>query len=240
MGEAIGKRFQEETRYDRHTSFGAFKPLRPPKPYKTYPDARRIQLPKPQGSIMPFTETVLKRRSVREYSQEPITPHDLGFLVWASTGLQRHEMGYAFRTAPSAGALYPIETYLVLNRVNDIEHGVYHYHVQDHCLEEIKTGDFGRNTSQAALGQQMCAEAAAALIWTAVFNRSRWKYQERAYRYIYIEAGHIAENLSLACVSLGLGSCHVAAFFDPELESIIGVDGKDEGVLYMTVTGYPR
>ena len=92
--------------------------------------------------------------------------------------------------------------------------------------------------ARAALGQTQCMEAPAVFIWTAVFQRTKWKYGQRAYRYIYLDAGHIAENLALAAVSLGLGSCQIGALFDEEINQIIGVDGKEESVLYMTVTGY--
>ena len=91
----------------------------------------------------------------------------------------------------------------------------------------------------AALGQEMCAEAAAVFVWTAVFARSKWKYAQRAYRYIYLDAGHIAENLALAAVSLGLGTCPIGALFDDEVNKLLAVDGIEESVVYMSVVGLP-
>lgn len=240
MDEPIGDRYHRATRYDRHTSFTFRTPIRPPQPYKTYPDAVHILLPAPQGGPVTLDEALLIRKSVREFSPQPIATHDLAYLLWASTGLQRTEMGAPFRTAPSAGALYPIETYVIINRGFAIDAGIYHYNIREHALERIREGAFGRDIGKAALGQNMCTQAAAVFIWTAVFDRSKCKYQERAYRYIYMEAGHIAENLALACVSRGLGSCHIAAFFDAEAEAMVAVDGVQEGVLYMTALGYPR
>lgn len=158
-------------------------------------------------------------------------------MLWASTGIQRKEFGYDFRTAPSAGALYPIETYLVINRVKNITPGVYHYSIKDHSLEELKTGDYGIKISDAALGQIMCADCSVVFIWTAIFDRSKWKYSQRSYRYIYLDAGHIAENLALAATSINLGSCQIGALFDDEVNKIISVDGIHESTIYMSVVG---
>ena len=160
------------------------------------------------------------------------------FLLWASTGVQRKEGGHEFRTAPSAGALYPVDTYVIAHRVEGAACGVYHYGVSGHLLEEVAPGDFRRDLARAALFQEFCSEAAAAFVWTAVFPRAKWKYRERAYRYVYLDAGHIAQNLALAAVGLGLGSCQVAAFFDDEMNDLLGVDGETESVIYMSVVGH--
>lgn len=237
MGEDIGERFYQETRYDRRSVAAFHRPIRPPRPYKNYPDAERIALTRPATGTMPLDEALRLRQSVRAYDPRPIAESDLAYLLWAATGIQRTQMGYAFRCAPSAGALYPIETYVAVNRADTIAPGIYHYAIREHSLECIRSGT--GDLAQAALGQAMCAQAAAVFIWTAIFDRSRAKYRERAYRYIYMEAGHIAQNLALACVSLGLGSCQVAAFFDGEVEAVISVDGREEGVLYMSTVGYP-
>ena len=161
----------------------------------------------------------------------------LSYLLWSSTGIQRIENSYEYRTAPSAGALYPIETYIVINNVKNIVNGVYHYNIKSHYLEEIKTGDFRLDITEAALNQKMCYNAAVVFIWTAIFNRSKCKYGERAYRYIYLEAGHIAENLALAAISLKLGSCQIAAFYDDEVNQIIDVDGIFESTIYLSALG---
>ena len=181
-----------------------------------------------------------RRKSVREFARRPLVAGQLSYLLWASTGIRATEGVHAFRTAPSAGALYPIETYLTVNRVEGVRPGVYHYGIRRHDLEEICAGHFGMETARAALGQEMCAGAGAIFIWTAVFARATWKYGQRAYRYIYLDAGHIAENLALAAVSLGLGSCQIAALFDDEVNALVGADGSRESVLYMTAVGWPR
>ena len=162
---------------------------------------------------------------------------NLSFLLWASTGIQRIEHGYEFRVAPSAGALYPIETYIVANSVEDIETGVYHYNIENHLLEEIKLGNFGDTLAHAALDQEMCADSSVVFIWTAVFGRSKWKYSQRAYRYIYLDARHIAQNLALAAASITCGSCEIGAFFDDEINSIMSIDGTEESTICLSVVG---
>ena len=149
------------------------------------------------------------------------------------------KQGYEFRTVPSAGALYPIETYLSVNNVEGLEKGLYHYDIQAHALEELKVGSFSEKIAQAALGQKMLIDAPVVLIWTAIFERSKWKYAQRAYRYMYLDAGHIAQNLALSATSIGLGSCQIGAFFDDEINQIIGLDGVEESVLYLSVVGHP-
>jgi SagB-type dehydrogenase family enzyme len=147
--------------------------------------------------------------------------------------------GHAFRAAPSAGALYPIETYVSVQMIEGLEPGLFHYGVREHELEQLRAGDFREAIAEAALDQAFLAEAAVVFAWTAVFGRSKWKYGERAYRYIYLDAGHIAQNLALAAVALGLGSCQVAALYDDEVNAVLGLDGKEESIVYMTAVGRP-
>jgi SagB-type dehydrogenase family enzyme len=132
-----------------------------------------------------------------------------------------------------------VETYLVINRVASLEAGIYHYQVGLHQLAQIKMGDFSRGIAAAALNQEMAAAAAVVFCWTGIFARSKWKYGQRAYRYIYLDAGHIAQNLALAAVGLGLGSCQVAALYDDEVNHLLGVDGQKESILYLSVVGHP-
>ena len=128
---------------------------------------------------------------------------------------------------------------MCLNNVQAIPSGIYHYGIKGHYLELLKQGNCATDVARAALDQEMCRAAAVVFIWTAVFQRSRWKYGQRAYRYVYLDAGHIAENLALAATSLDLGSCPIAALYDDEVNRIIGVDGTAESVIYITVIGYP-
>ena len=140
---------------------------------------------------------------------------------------------------------------MVVNRVQDLEPGLYHYRVAgmdmlerpivegSHSLEQMRTGDLSNDIRRAGLDQPLCSKAGAVLVWTAVFARSVWKYRERAYRYVYLDAGHIAAHVSLAAVAEGLASCPVAAFYDDEANALLDVDGQEEGTLYMTAVGVP-
>ena len=242
MGEGIGERFQQQTKYfpfkmERWLMGTGTNPDR----YKMYPASTHIKLPIPRVEREMFLDYAFKKRqSVRLFTCAPLKLQHLSYLLWASTGIQRIENGQEFRTAPSAGALYPIETYIVANNIERVEKAVYHYGIKAHVLEEIREGDHSAQMVTAAMGQQVCSQAAAVFIWTAVFERCRAKYGQRAYRYIYLDAGHMAENLALAAVSLGLGSCPVAALYDDEVNSIIDVDGEEESVIYIMAAGWPR
>jgi SagB-type dehydrogenase family enzyme len=241
MSEGIGDRYHRETKYYPDKMSGRrLDWSSKPSPYKEYPGSRRIELPRPEaGKEMSLDEALRRRTSVRDYSDKPLSLEDLSYLLWASTGIQRVEQGYEFRTAPSAGALYPIDTYVVANNVQGLQQGLYHYAIKAHVLEELRLGDLRLETAKAALGQGICYDAAAVFVWTAVFERSKWKYDQRGYRYIFMDAGHIGQNLYLAATSQSLGACTVGALFDDELNRLLGVDGTDESAIYMAAVGHP-
>jgi SagB-type dehydrogenase family enzyme len=242
MVKNVGEDFQAETKYFRNKRLGGnLDWANKPEIYKSYPSSKTIQLPHElRETTISFSDVLQRRRSTRTFSTEPLSKIDLAFLLRASIGIQRIEHSYAFRTAPSAGALYPIETYVAVNNVEGLAKGVYHYNIENHWLEEIKLGDFGETVAHAALDQEMCADSAVVFIWTAVFQRSIWKYSQRAYRYVYLDAGHIAQNLALAATSINCGSCHIGAFFDDEINSIMAIDGKEESTICLSVVGHNK
>ncbi len=245
MDEPIGERYLRQTRHSRgHLVGGRMDWAHQPTWFKTYPEAPRVALP-PQTSRFGapgdagLLDALARRRSVREYGPPPLQLDELGGLLWAAAGVTARQMGFAFRTAPSAGGLFPIEHYVVANAVTGLEPGVYHYAVLDKALELLRGGDHRVAVAHAALDQAIAAEADAVFVWTAVLERSRWKYGQRFARYIFLDAGHIAENVALAAVALGLGSCQIAAFFDDEAAALLGVDEDEEPVVYMTTVGRP-
>jgi SagB-type dehydrogenase family enzyme len=240
--EGIGDRFQQETKYVRgELGGGRLDWASKPDTYKRYPSAPRVALSAPQRSGgARLWEVLAARRSIRRFQDRPLGESELSQILWAAQGVTARAHDYAFRTAPSAGALYPVETYVVVNSVSGVEPGVYHYAVEGHALEQLKAGDFRIEVARAALDQRMAALANVVLIWTAVFQRGKWKYRQRAYRYCYLDAGHLAQNVALAAVALGLGSCQIAALYDEEANLLLGVDGEEESALYMTVVGRPR
>ncbi len=235
----VGDAFQQGTKYGPGRMGGAeSRPTPRPEPYKTYPDSVKVALPSFEPDrLMTLHDAISQRKSSRDFQARPVSLGQLSYLLRASAGIQRTEQGYEFRSAPSAGALYPVETYIIANRVSELEPGAYHYGIRNHELERVRAGDLRRRISAAALGQDMCAEAAVVFIWTALFARCKWKYGQRAYRYIYLDAGHIAENLALAAVSLDLGSCQIGALFDDEVNKLLDLDGVEESVVYMSVVG---
>lgn len=235
-----GDEFQRKSKYSRDDLSG----IQPdwngqPHPYKTYPSKyTRFELKRPQTSGgEPLLEVLNRRRSVRDYSDMPMDEDTLSLLLWATQGITRKTEYINFRTAPSAGGLYPIETYLAVNNVSNIQSGIYHYEVLYHTLAQINPGFKGDELARAALGQIMVASAPVVFIFSAIIQRSRWKYGQRAYRYIYMDAGHIAQNLALAAVSCRMGSCQIAAFLDDEVNQIIGLDGNEETAIYMSTVG---
>jgi len=229
----LGTKYYRERKLDDRSRLSKM-----PEVYKTYPGAETVSLPKPdQSSGKPIWDLLSHRRSIRNYAYAPVSVSELSQLLWSIQGVTAHIGHYDLRTAPSAGALYPIETYVLINRVSDLSPGIYHYDVRQHSLEVIREGDFGMDLAYAALGQTMLQEAALVFIWTAVIARSKWKYADRAYRYIYMDAGHIGQNAYLAAEALGLGCCAVGAFFDDEVDSVIGIDGKDEISVYLCAIG---
>ncbi|TFG98121.1 SagB/ThcOx family dehydrogenase [Candidatus Thorarchaeota archaeon] len=216
-----------------------------PAQYKTYDDAERISLPKPVVQDGPdIWKVIWKRRSIRAYTDDTMSLADLSQILWATQGVRETVSGancdFKLRTSPSAGALYPIETYLYVNRVDGLKQGLYHYVIGDHKLELIKEGDFSREVRGGALDQQIAGNAAVVFIWTAIIERSSWKYLQRAYRYIFLDAGHIAQNLALAVEALDYGSCQVGAIYDDEINSLLDLDGVDETVVYMSTVARPR
>jgi SagB-type dehydrogenase family enzyme len=235
----IGEEFQERTKYHREASGGGERWTRPFPLKKIYPPAHpRTPLPVPQATGgAGLWDAIRARRSVRSYGAREVALSELSQLLWAGQGITREKDGMQFRAAPSAGALYPIETYAAARKVRSLPPGLYHYEVESRSLALVAPGDRSLECARAAGGQEMCAEAALLLIWTAVVGRSARKYAQRAYRYIYLDAGHLAQNVALACVSLGLGCCMVGALFDDEINAILGVDGRDETVLYMAAIG---
>ncbi|NCF64527.1 MAG: SagB/ThcOx family dehydrogenase [Chloroflexi bacterium] len=211
---------------------------RQPPQYKEYPSAQRISLP-PPGEFLGLSteEAIQRRRSRRNYSAQAMTLEELSTLLYHTGGITGESWGHKLRSAPSAGALYPIEAYLLIHRVEGLEPGLYHYAVLEHALELLHAGDLRGEIVKHGLMQEFLGQANLVIVFTAIFQRLRWKYQERSYRYALIEAGHLGQNLYLAGTSMGLGACAVGAFLDEDLNALLGVDGQEEAAIYMLAAG---
>lgn len=241
-GEArptVGEAFHSQT---RHTRMEILMSVLKPKPkfpgrFKSYPGAGKVKLPKPDLKGMPLGETLLKRRSIRNYGKKPISIQELSQLLFAASGKTGSSFGLPLRTAPSAGALYPVEVYVLVNSVEGVEPGIYHYSVVDHALEKVKKGRFAKKARKASLDQEMVEDSAIIFVLSAIFDRCRSKYGERGFRYTYMEAGHMSQNIYLQATSLNLGSVAMGAFLDDDWNELLGVDGKKETVIYLHAVG---
>ena len=192
---------------------------------KTEPSSR-IVLPEPVFEGKVSTEKALqKRRSVRDYEDNPLTLQEVSQLLWAAQGITGP---YGMRTAPSAGALYPLEVYLVAGRVNEIPAGIYKYRPRGHELVKIAEGDKRYNLYLAALEQEAVNDGAAALVIAAVYKRTTIKYRERGIRYVHMEVGSVAQNIYLQATSLNLGTVFVGAFDDESVKKIMAMPEDEE------------
>lgn len=199
-------------------------------------EQNRIDLPKArtEGTV-PLERTLLLRRSVRQYSRAAVTPAEAAQLLWAAQGVTGRG---GYRTAPSAGALYPLETFLCAGRVDTLPAGVYKYRPERHDLIRLAEGDLRSRLASAALDQAWVREAPLTIALAAVFRRVTGRYQQRGIRYAWMEAGHAAQNVLLQAVALGLGGVPVGAFDDRAVQQILRMTGEEEP-LYLIPVGRP-
>jgi SagB-type dehydrogenase family enzyme len=162
---------------------------------------------------------------------------DLSQLLWSTHGITGHFGGRELRNAPSAGACYPIDAHVAVNNVSGIASGLYRYIEDQHALILERAGDVGNEIAAAALGQKMLREASVTFVWTAVVSRTTGRYGERGHRYIFVDAGHVGQNMYLAATSLGYGCCAVAAFDDMAMNRVVDVDGRIETTVYLASVG---
>lgn len=213
------------------TNWGRKPPL-----YKEYADAPFAALPdRPLASTMPLRDAVQQRHSTREYAGTPLSAEAFAALVRHAGGLRDDAAGR--RTAPSSGALYPIEVYPVVNDVEGVEPGVYHYDIRRHGLSQVRAGAVGADVMRYGLDQDFLATANVIVVLTLIHQRMRFKYRDRSYRYGLIEAGHLGQNLYLVATALGLGACAVGAFHDDGINDLLGVDGHEEVAVYLLAAG---
>jgi SagB-type dehydrogenase family enzyme len=219
-------------------------PERKPPSRRLHHGARRISLPGADLEIaQPLGDALAARRSLRDYSDATLPTLLLGKLLFACAGVNGTLSFEGFtlgaRTYPSGGALYPLEIYPVLQRVEGIADGIYHYDPFAHELEEIRIGNVHDQFAAMTFGQDMLATANAILFITAVFERSMWKYGQRGYRYVWIEAGHLGQNLYLVAGALGLAPVALGGFYDAEANALLGL-GSGEQTIYAICAGQPR
>jgi SagB-type dehydrogenase family enzyme len=204
-------------------------------------EAKLIELPRPlEVDVEPVTvkEAVLARKSLRKYAETPLSIPELSYLLWCTQGVKKATAAATFRTVPSAGARHCFETYLLINRVDGLEPGLYRYLALEHRLLPVNMDPGIRETAAGAcLGQGFVGECAVAFIWTAVTARMTWRYGARGYRYMFIDAGHVCQNLYMAAETVSCGVCAVGAYDDEALDRALGIDGEEQFSIYAAALG---
>ncbi|MBW6496762.1 MAG: SagB/ThcOx family dehydrogenase [Bacteroidales bacterium] len=193
-----------------------------------------IALPQPitDGS-MSLEKAISLRRSVRSYVNQPLSIEELSQLLWAGQGIN-NERG--FRTAPSAGATFPLELFVMVNNVAGLKKGLYHYQIGEHALKLTDARELEGEVARASLSQSMISDAGVVIIFTAIFDRTTSRYGERGIRYIHNEVGHVSQNIHLQVSALNLGTVVIGAYRDEEVEAILNL-GEEFRVLYMMPIG---
>jgi len=196
-----------------------------------------MKLPEPQrGGGMPLARALNERRSVRAYAETPLSLADVAQLLWSAAGVTSPE---GYRTTPSAGATFPLETYLIAGAVDGLPVGVYRYDPATHGLTLTAAGDVRAELAAACMNQECVATCAAGILFGAVFERTTGKYGEMGHGFVLLEAGHAAQSVSLQAVALGLGAVAIGALDGDRLPSLAAM-GDNEKAIYMMVFGKPK
>jgi len=244
MEETIGSDFMEMTKYPHLGPSLQSQGVPPPTLEVPVPeDAALIDLP-PAASLPPITVNLLglieKRESLRQYTQDPLSLEELTMLLWGTQGVRYmdQKLKVIKQNVPSAGSRHPFETFLLVNRVEGLEPGLYRYLGIPHKLARlVHSGDVNAALTDACLGQKQVQTSAVTFIWAAVPLRTVWRYSQRGYRYIHLDAGHVCQNLYLIAEAIGCGGCAIAAFDDNQVNAILGLDGQDMFVIYLASLG---
>jgi len=203
---------------------------------------RIIGLPDPKKfkpNKISIDEAISIRTSVRTYSEQPLSLEELSYLLWCTQGVKSiHSRNATLRTVPSAGARHAFETYILVNLVEGLEPGLYRFLALTHKLQAVALDEnIADKITDSCLKQRFISLSAVTFIWVAVVYRMMWRYQERGYRYIHLDAGHICQNLYLAAESIDSGVCAIGAFDDDALNSILGIDGIEQFAVYVASCG---
>lgn len=240
----IGPTFMEYTKY-KHQLEQSDQTKMLPQPELTDPtptDKPLFDLPRPetiQVNRIDLSDAINQRVSVRKYSEQPLTLMELSYLLWSTQGIKQVTTRPAtLRTVPSAGSRHSFETYLLIQRVEGLQPGLYQYCALDHKLALQSTSDqLSEDLTRVCHRQGMVRNSAVTFFWAAEIYRNVWRYAERAYRYIHLDAGHVCQNLYLACEAIASGCCGIAAFDDDELSAILGIDGVNRIPVYVATVG---
>ena len=243
MSNNIGKNFIEQTYYEALEQSDQQKDLpQPPLQEEFDKSAKLIDLPNPESldlSPVDFKQLVYDRRSLRKYGKTPLTLEELSYLLWCCQGVKKVVPGKAtFRTVPSAGARHAFETYLLVNNVENLNPGLYKFLALEHKLILMSAPEnVADKITEGCLGQNFVKTCGVTFIWTANVYRMAWRYGQRGYRYLHLDAGHVCQNLYLAAETINCGACGIAAFDDEKLNFILKLDGENKFVIYLATAG---
>lgn len=240
----IGKDFMEQTKHHHlEKSDQALGLPQPPLELAYDPAAQLINLPMPQDlETLPtdLSSAIQQRRSIRKYTGDHLSIDELSHLLWCTQGVQKVLPSSTLRTVPSAGARHAFETWLVINNVSGIQPGLYRFIASKHQLALIThsiDNDIADQVTVCCANQSFIKTAAVLFIWVAIPYRMSWRYGERAYRYLHLDAGHICQNLYLAAESIDAGVCAIAAYDDDQLNAFLGLDGESAFAIYLATVG---
>lgn len=244
--KTTGPQFIRDTYYDR-ISKSAQEHGEPQPPLEIAMPEDAIQIPLPaiedvDHPQMTLVKSILQRRSLRQYSQEKLTPGELSLLLYTCQGIQDLREGrnskVTFRTVPSAGARHAFETFILINRVEDVEPGLYRYSALNHSLVQVNMqANIAKEVTAGCLGQKQVLNSAVTFIWAAVVERMAYRYVERGYRYLLLDAGHVCQNVSLVAEAINSGVCAIAAYDDEKLNEVLGLDGENMFAIYVAALG---
>ena len=243
MTRGIGKEFLFKTRYEHLEKSQQEQGMPQPPLEAPYDVAGRLfDLPSPDELPMEPVDlraVIAERRSVRKYAPEPMTQAELSYLLWATQGIKSQVPGkLTRRTVPSAGARHAFETVLMVNNVEGLPSGLYRYLAGTHQLVTMRLGEsVTEDVTHACLNQAMVRDCAVAFIWMVVLERMYWRYGERGYRLLFLDVGHVCQNLYLAAWPLNYGVCAIGAFFDDQMDTLLGLDGEEQFVIYAATVG---
>lgn len=239
--DSIGREFMEKTKYKYLGESDQAKNMPQPSLELKYEDNKNIiDLPRPEEVKVDIglIEAMESRRSLRRYSEKPITLQELSYLLWCTQGVKKASYNATFRMVPSAGARHALETYLLINNVSGLQPGLYRFLAMEHKLLEVKIDtNIVNNLVKACLNQGFIEKSAVTFIWVAVPYRMTWRYGERGYRYMLLDAGHVGQNLYLGAVGIDCGVCVIGAYDDDAVNEILGIDGKKQFAIYLATVG---
>ncbi len=241
--QPTGRIFMEMTRYKHLAKADQFRGMPAPPLEEPAPEEGKfISLPPPSQISVPPMEmrsAIESRRSVRRYSENFLSIEELSYLLWCTQGIKESHEPYAtFRTVPSAGGRHAFETYLQINRVSGLEPGLYRYLPFSNRLLLIDPDPgMADCLADACLRQAMVKDSAVFFIWSCAIYRMAWRYSERAYRLVHLDAGHVCQNLYLAAEQIGCGACAIGAFDDEIMAGLLGIDGIEQFVIYCATVG---